>query len=215
MIGIEDLPALGSHPPTPATDGPVLPLPPATPRVKPSRLARWFGRTLLKLGGWRMVGELPNVPRAILIGAPHSSNWDGIWGFAAKMAMGLEIRILAKKELFVWPLGPLLRGLGLIEIDRNAPGGFVGQTVEQMKNADAFWLGIAPEGTRKRVEKWKSGFWKIAHEAQVPVILEYFNYPEKIIGIGPTVYVSDDFDADMARIRSWYSVWQGKNRGTA
>ncbi|QIK82050.1 acyltransferase [Lysobacter sp. HDW10] len=161
-----------------------------------------------------MVGEFPDVPRAVLIGAPHSSNWDGIWGFAAKLALGLEIRILAKKELFFWPAGPILRALGVIEIDRKAQGGFVGQTVEQMRNADSFWLGIAPEGTRKRVEKWKSGFWKIAHEAQVPVILEYFHYPEKVIGIGPTVILSDDFESDMARIRSWYTAWQGKHRNT-
>ncbi len=214
MIGIEALPAVGSHPSTPAPDGPVLTLPPNAPRVAPNRFTRWFGRSLLKLGGWRMVGEMPDVRRAVLIGAPHSSNWDGVWGFAAKMAMGLEIRILAKKELFFWPAGPILRALGVIAIDRDAPGGFVGQTVERMKNADAFWLGIAPEGTRKKVEKWKSGFWKIAHEANVPVILEYFHYPDKIIGIGPTVKLSDDFEADMARIRAWYAGWKGKNRDT-
>ena len=214
MIGINDLPAKGTHLPTSSAGGTILNLPPNAPRSKPNRFTRWFGRTLLKLGGWRMVGEFPDVPRAVLIGAPHSSNWDGIWGFAAKLALGLEIRILAKKELFFWPAGPILRALGVIEIDRKAQGGFVGQTVEQMRNADSFWLGIAPEGTRKRVEKWKSGFWKIAHEAQVPVILEYFHYPEKVIGIGPTVILSDDFESDMARIRSWYTAWQGKHRNT-
>lgn len=203
-----------THPPTAPMDGPVLVLPPQVPRVKPHRLSRWAGRSLLRLGGWRMVGAFPDVPKAVLIGAPHSSNWDGVWGFAAKMALGLDIRIIAKQELFWGPLGWLMRALGVIPIDRRAPGGFVGQTVERIRSADRFWLGVAPEGTRKRVEKWKTGFWKIAHEADVPIILEYFHYPQKIIGIGPTIHTSGDMEADMARIRAWYGQWQGRNRGT-
>ena len=124
-----------------------------------------------------MVGEFPDVPKAVLIGAPHSSNWDGVWGFAALLAMGLDLRILGKKELFRWPLGPVMRFLGIIPIDRSAPGGFVAQSIETMKQAHALWIGIAPEGTRKRVEKWKTGFWKLAHDAGVPVIQSYFHYP--------------------------------------
>ena len=201
-----------THPPDAAMDGPVLVLPPMAPRVRHNRLTRWIGRTILSLGGWRMVGAFPDVPKAVLIGAPHSSNWDGIWGFAAKMAMGLDIRIIAKKELMWGPIGFVLRGLGVIPIDRGARGGFVGQTVERIREADRFWLGVAPEGTRKRVEKWKTGFWKIAHEADIPIILEYFHYPEKIIGIGPTIRTSSDMDAVMARIRAWYRPWQGRNR---
>lgn len=202
------------HPPTAPMDGPVLILPPAAPRVTPNRFTRWIGRTILNLGGWRMVGAFPDVPKAVLIGAPHSSNWDGVWGFAAKMALGLDIRIIAKKELMRGPMGTLLRRLGVIPIDRSAPGGFVGQTVERIREAESFWLGVAPEGTRKRVEKWKTGFWKIAHEADIPIILEYFHYPEKIIGIGPTIRTTGDMEADMARIRAWYAPWQGRNRGT-
>ena len=192
----------------------LIPVPPRAPRVKPSRLARWIGRTILRLGGWRVIGELPDVSRLVLIGAPHSSNWDGVWGFAALLAMGLDLRILGKKELFRWPLGPVMRFLGIIPIDRSAPGGFVAQSIETMQNADALWIGIAPEGTRKRVEKWKTGFWKLARGAQVPVIPSYFHYPHKIIGIGPTITLSDDMAADMARIREWYRPWQGRNRGT-
>ena len=202
------------HPHTPATDGEVLPLPPKAPRVQRSRFSRWLGRSVLRLGGWRMVGEFPDVPKAVLIGAPHSSNWDGVWGFAALLAMGLDLRILGKKELFRWPMGWLMRFLGVIPIDRSAPGGFVAQSIETMKAADALWIGIAPEGTRKRVETWKTGFWKLAHEADVPVILEYFHYPDKVIGIGPTIRLSGDMEADMARIRAWYAPWQGRTRGT-
>lgn len=203
-----------AHPSTPATDGPILPLPPHAPRVRNSPLSRWCARMLMRLGGWRMVGEFPDVPKLVLIGAPHSSNWDGVWGFAAKMALGLDIRILGKKELFWWPMGPILRRLGVIAIDRKAPGGFVVQTAETIRVADQFWLGIAPEGTRKQVKEWKSGFWKIAHAADVPVLLAYFHYPDKVIGIGPLFRTSDDPVADMARIREWYRPWQGRNHGT-
>ena len=202
------------HPPTPATDGPILPLPPRAPRMRNSAFLRWFGRTLLRLGGWRMVGEFPDVSKLVLIGAPHSSNWDGVWGFAAKMALGLDIRILGKKELFWWPMGPILRRFGVIAIDRKAPGGFVEQTVATIRAVDQFWLGIAPEGTRKPVKEWKSGFWKIAHAADIPILLEYFHYPDKVIGIGPLFWTSDDPAADMVRIRAWYRPWQGKNHGT-
>lgn len=202
------------HPPTPARDGPVLPLPANAPRVRNNPLARWLGRTVLRLGGWRMVGQFPDVPKLVLIGAPHSSNWDGVWGFAVKMALGLDIRILGKKELFWWPMGTLLRALGVISIDREAPGGFVEQTAQRIRGSERFWLGIAPEGTRKQVKEWKNGFWKIAHAADVPILFQYFHYPDKVIGIGPLLWTSDDADADMARVRAWYRPWQGRNHGT-
>lgn len=184
------------------------------PRAGRSRFARWLGRTILKLGGWRMEGEFPDVPKLVMIGAPHSSNWDGVWGFAALLALDLDLRILGKKELFVWPMGGLMRFLRVIPIDRKAPGGFVAQSIQTMRDADALWIGLAPEGTRSSVEEWKSGFWKLARGADVPVVLEYFHYPDKVIGIGPVVELTDDMAADMARIRAWYRPWIGKRRGT-
>ena len=203
-----------THPNTPARNGPVLPLPPGVPRSGRSCFVRWIGRSILRLGGWRMEGEFPAVPKAVLIGAPHSSNWDGVWGFAALLALDLDLRILGKKELFWGPMGWLMRFLGVIPIDRRAPGGFVAQSIATMRAADSLWIGIAPEGTRKAVEQWKTGFWKLAEGADVPVIQAYFHYPDKIIGIGPATVLSGDLSADMARIRAWYAPWQGRNRGT-
>lgn len=195
---------------------PVLPLPPQVPQVRRNRLTRWVGRSILRLGGWRMVGAFPDVPRAVLIGAPHSSNWDGVWGFAAKAAMGLDVKIIAKESLFRVPLlGTLLRRLGVIPINRNAAHGVIEQAVAMIRGAERFWLGIAPEGTRKAVERWKGGFWKIAKAADVPVVPAYFHYPEKIIGIGEMFHLGEDMDADMRRIRDWYKPWQGKHHGTA
>jgi 1-acyl-sn-glycerol-3-phosphate acyltransferase len=201
---------------TPTHDDVVLPLPPNAPRVKPSRFARWLGRTILKLGGWRMVGTLPDIPRLVLIGAPHSSNWDGLWGFAAKIALGVDIRVLGKDSLFRIPvLGFLLKRLGVIPVDRRAAQGVVEQAAALIHGSDRFWYGLAPEGTRKPVERWKTGFWKIAKAADVPVLRMYFHYPDRVIGFGPLFHLSDDMAADMAAIRAWYRPWMGKNRGTA
>ena len=190
----------------------VLPLPPNAPRVRPNAFARWLGRTILRLGGWRMAGEFPDIPRLVLVGAPHSSNWDGIWGFAAKLALGLDIKILGKRELFWWPLAPLLRRLGVIAVDRASPGGVVEQVAAMINARDRFWFGLAPEGTRRHVERWKTGFWKIARAADVPVLPAYFDYPERVIGIGPPFRLGDDMAADIARIQRWYAPWRGKKR---
>ena len=199
-----------------ATGGPrVLPLPPQAPRVPPSAFSRWLGRTVLRLGGWRMVGAFPDLPKVVLIGAPHSTNWDGIWGFAAKMALGLDIKILGKDSLFRVPvLGALLRRFGVIPVDRSAAHGVVEQAAEMIMSADRLWFGLAPEGTRRLVERWKPGFWKIARAAGVPVLPAYFHYPDKVIGIGPPFELTGDMDADLARIRDWYRPWQGKYHGT-
>lgn len=190
-------------------------VPPRAPRVKPSRLARWIGRTILRLGGWRVVGTLPDEPRLVMIGAPHSSNWDGIWGFAAKAALGLDIRVLGKDSLFRIPLlGWLLRKLGVIPLDRSRAFGVVQQAAAAINGPQPFWYGLAPEGTRKPVERWKPGFLKIAKMAKVPILPLYLHYPDKIIGFGPLFYPGDDVEADMAEIRAWYAPYRGKHRGT-
>ena len=181
--------------------------------MPPNRFTRWLGRSILRAGGWRMVGAFPDLPRVVLIGAPHSSNWDGVWGMAAKLGLGLDIRILGKHQLFRWPLGPLMRRLGVIAVNREAAHGVVGQLVQRFAQHERFWLGIAPEGTRKHVEHWKTGFWKIAHGAQVPILPVYFHYPEKIIGVGEPFLPGEDMAADIARIRAWYRPWQGRRRG--
>ncbi|MCA0392595.1 MAG: lysophospholipid acyltransferase family protein [Proteobacteria bacterium] len=200
---------------TATTDDVVPPLPPSAPRVKPNAFTRWLGRSVLRLGGWRLVGPLPDVSKLVLIAAPHSSNWDGIWGFAAKLALGFEVRLLGKAQLFWWPLGPLLRRLGVIPVDRSSPHGTVQQAVEMIRRSERIWYALAPEGTRKRVERWKTGFWKIAHEAQVPILPAYFHYPDKRIGVGPLFATTGDMAADIAALRAWYRPWIGRNRGTA
>ena len=199
-----------------AADGLLLPpIPPNMPQVPASRrFSRWLGRTILRLGGWRVIGTFPDIPRLVLIAAPHSSNWDGIWGMAAKMALGFDARILGKDSLFWWPLSVVLRRLGVIPLDRSKPQGVVEQSIELIRQSPQLWFALAPEGTRKPVQQWKAGFLKIAHGAGVPVLMAYFHYPDRTIGIGPLFHTTGDLPADMAAIRAWYRPWQGKNRGT-
>lgn len=179
---------------------------------------RWIGRSVLRLGGWRVEGEWPDLDKLLIIVAPHSSAWDGVWGLAAKLALGIQLRIMAKSELFQGlsglTLGPLLRWFGAMPIDRHAANGVVGQTVEAFRKHPVFWLILAPEGTRRQVERWRSGFWHIAREAQVPILCAWFHYPERRIGIGQVFQVSADLEADMAALREYYRPFVGKRRGT-
>jgi 1-acyl-sn-glycerol-3-phosphate acyltransferase len=191
----------------------VAPLPPNAPRSRGNAFTRWFGRTVLRLGGWRMVGQWPDEKKLVVIVAPHSSGWDGLWGLAAKVAMGVGIAFMGKQELFSGPLGWLLRKLGGFPVDRRAPAGIVDQVAQQLGDADRMWLVLAPEGTRKPVERWKSGFWKIAKKAQVPVFCAWFHYPDKVIGLGPAVELTDDMEGDLVRIRALFKEHVGKNRG--
>ena len=189
-------------------------IPPNMPQVKPNRFTRWLGRTALAVGGWRIIGPIPDLSKAVLIVAPHSSNWDGFWGMAAKLALGLEVRVLGKTQLFWWPLGPLLRRLGAIPVDRSSPQGTIEQAIAIIRDFDRIWFTLTPEGTRKRVDKWKTGFWKIARNANVPIVMGYFDYPSRVIGIDKVFHTSDNQQQDMLQIREFYRPWQGKNRGT-
>jgi 1-acyl-sn-glycerol-3-phosphate acyltransferase len=191
----------------------VAALPPNAPRSGGNALARGLCSALFRVAGWRMVGEWPDVPRMVVIVAPHSSGWDAVWGLAAKVAMGLGIAFMGKKELFRGPLGWLLRKLGGFPVDRRPPGGIVEQVAQQLRDAERMWLVLAPEGTRKPVEHWKSGFWKIARKAQVPVFCAWFHYPDKTLGLGPMVELTDDLEADLVRIRAGFAGHVGKNRG--
>ena len=188
-------------------------LPAQAPRVG-SRLGRWFGRCVLRLGGWRVVGEWPALDKMVIIVAPHSSGWDAVWGLAAKLAMGLDIAFMAKAELFKGPLGWLLRWFGGIAVDRSAPGGIVEQSAARVRDSRNIWFLLAPEGTRRRVEHWKTGFWKIARGAGVPVFCAAFHYPEKKIVLMQVFDTSDDLQADMAAVRTIYRPYVGKNRDT-
>jgi 1-acyl-sn-glycerol-3-phosphate acyltransferase len=169
-------------------------------------------RGVLRLCGWSLAGEFPDTSKLVLIAAPHSSWWDGVWGLLIKVAIGADVHFMAKQELFRGPLGGLLRRLGGMPIDRGAAKGVVEQMADQFRQRGAFWLGIAPEGTRKPVKRWKSGFWHIAHDAGVPIFPVAFHYPDKTIRLGPLFPTSADMEADLVRLHIFYAPFKGKHR---
>lgn len=188
---------------------------PSAPSEAPklnSRFWPWLARVLLRLSGWRLLGELPNEPKLILIGAPHSSYWDGYYGLLMKIGLGVDINIIIKREVLEGPLGIILRPIGMIGINRSAALNVVGQMVKRFAEKDRMWLGITPEGTRKTVKHWKSGFLRIAHEANVPIQTLFIDYPTKTFTFGPVVRATGDHDADMAKIRALFAPYRGKHR---
>ena len=190
----------------------LAPLSPNAPRSHGNVFSRALGRAVLALGGWRVTGAWPDLPRVVVIVAPHSSAWDAIWGLAAKIGLGLGIVFIGKKEAFWGPIGWILRSAGGLPVDRSAPGGIVDQVVAEMQKAERMWFVLAPEGTRRKVEQWKPGFWRIAKRANVPVFCVGFDYPSKRIVLGELVQLSDDLEADMKRIRALFAGYRGRNR---
>ena len=190
----------------------VPPLPANAPHSGGTALARAFGRAVWRLGGWRMVGPWPDIRKVVVIVAPHSSAWDAIWGIAAKVGMSLGIVFIGKKEAFWGPVGWILRKVGGVPVDRSAPGGIVDQVATQIRESERMWFVLAPEGTRRKVDNWKTGFWKIARRAGVPVLCVGFDYPDRAIRIGELVELTDDMDADLKRIRGKFAAYRGKHR---
>jgi 1-acyl-sn-glycerol-3-phosphate acyltransferase len=171
-----------------------------------SRLASAFGRLMMGLWGWRMEGAVENVPRMVLIVAPHTSNWDFPVGLLAKLAMRLEGRFIGKHTLFRWPFGVFLRAIGGIPVDRTRAQGVVDEAARIIRAADGFVLVIAPEGTRRRTEKWKSGFYRIAMAAQVPILLVAFDWPKKVVRMGPMFTPTGDYERDLPLIQAHFDA---------
>jgi len=167
-------------------------------------------RFLLPLIGWRVEGELPDAPKFVLVVAPHTSNWDVPIGLLCAYGLGLlfpwPYGFMVKAPVFRWPLvGPLMRWLGGIPIDRSAAHNLVEQMVDAFQRRECLMLAITPEGTRKRTAYWKSGFYHIALAARVPIVLAYLDYGRKVGGLGPTLWPSGDMDADLEIIRNFYA----------
>ncbi|MEZ5440634.1 MAG: lysophospholipid acyltransferase family protein [Lysobacterales bacterium] len=200
----------------PASDTAKLPpMQPAIPRWSGRWLWRILGWLIVHASRWRVTGEFPNRARLVVIAAPHSSAWDGVFGIAAAMTLGLRPTWMAKDSLFRGPLGWLLRQLGGVATDRSNPSGVVGQTVAALRQSPAMWLVLAPEATRRKVAKWRTGFYHIAVGAGVPILPVYFHYPERRIGIGELFHPTGDMDADLRALYEIYRPWRGKDGKSA
>lgn len=178
--------------------------------LQKNRLMAWIGGAVLKLMRWKVADPFPDLAKAVVIAAPHTSNWDFIIGIAAKLQLQLRIHWLGKHTLFRKPFAPLFRWLGGTPVQRDSSQGIVQEIVEIFQRQEQFLLGLSPEGTRKRVEKWKTGFYHIAKGAGVPILPVAFDYPSKSIRIGEPLFPSSSMERDFEVLGSFYSPMQGK-----
>lgn len=169
-----------------------------------------FCRWVMKLIGWRIEGEMPALRRYVLIGAPHTSNWDFILAMLFKYSLGMRFNFIGKDTLFRGPMGAIMRRLGGIPVNRRVRTRFVDQIVAAFEQHEDLIIVIAPEGTRSKSPYWKTGFYYIALGAKVPVVMVYLDYPNKTIGFGPSFAPTGDLLADFGQIRSFYADKSGK-----
>jgi len=174
----------------------------------------WLSRFILKISGWRIEGSLPDIRKIVLIAAPHTSNWDFPITIFIAFAVKAKIFWMGKDALFRFPFGALFKWLGGIPVDRSRSNNIVEQMIRKFSDNERLIVTIPPSGTRKKVMKWKTGFYYIAIGADVPVVLAFLDYRKKTGGFGPVFFPTGDIESDMKEIRSFYSGIHGKNTVT-
>lgn len=165
---------------------------------------RQIGIWMLRILGWRIEGNIPNVPKAVFVAAPHTSNWDGAISLAVALAMRINLHWMGKDTMFRWPFQRLLLWMGGIPVDRKTGKGLVQTTINQLNDSKSLYILISPEGTRSSTGEWKTGFYKIAQGAKVPIVLAYIDFKRKIVGFGPLAESTGDADVEIKRIREFY-----------
>ncbi len=183
------------------------------PDKVPHRKPGWFGRLCrwwLDKRGWQIDGQMANQPKMVLAVAPHTSNWDFIIGVAVMFALGIRLSFFGKHTIFTPPLGYFMRKIGGIPVERSQAHGVVQSIAKQINNAHELVLALAPEGTRKAVFPWKSGFLYIAQTARIPIQCVGLDYRRKALVFGPVLTVSDDLASSMDAIYSFYRTIDAK-----
>jgi 1-acyl-sn-glycerol-3-phosphate acyltransferase len=160
---------------------------------------------ILKLAGWRKEGRPPDLPKYVVIAAPHTCGWELPIGLLMAFACRVNAHWLGKDSLFRGPLGPFFKWIGGIPVDRSKPSGMVAQMVEAFNKSERMALILAPEGTRKATSHWRTGFYHIAMGAGVPIVLGYLDFRRKAGGIGPVIMPTGDLNEDMYKIRRFYA----------
>jgi len=174
--------------------------------------SQWLGRTMLRLMGWTVQGPIADLPKMVMIGAPHTSNMDGVLAMATLTAYRLRAGTMIKDTAFKGAMGPVLRWFGAIPINRRAAGGVVGASVSAFRDNEKLILLIAPEGTRSCAEEWKRGFHLIASAAKVPILPASIDYVRKRITFGAPVFTTDDYESDLSRILDFYRLYGSPRR---
>lgn len=173
---------------------------------------KWLCRLYLKLIGWEARCVLdPAIKKCVLVAAPHTSNWDYPIAMAALYGSGIKTRFLAKKSLFNFPLGILMRATGGIPVDRSKHTNLVESMIQMFKERDELILMIPVEGTRSLVKEWKSGFYHTAMGANVPIITGYLDYGRKIAGFGDVFYPTGDYAKDLVTLQTYYRQFTAKH----
>jgi len=175
-------------------------------------LTRTMGSFLLKLTGWKLVGRMPDEPKFIIIGAPHTSNWDAIAASLAMLASGFRYTFLIKKEWFFWPMGPFVRSLGGFPVDRSKGSNVVDQVVALFESQEKMCVGFPPEGTRSKVEKYKTGYLRTAYAAKVPIFICAFDGPNKQVVLDRLFPLTGNLKEDNLALKAYIDkTWIGVN----
>jgi 1-acyl-sn-glycerol-3-phosphate acyltransferase len=169
------------------------------------QLATWILNRL----GWTLVGDLPEVQKCVFIFAPHTSNWDFVVMYLAKIAMNVDVNFLGKHTLFRWPTGWFFRWLGGIPVVRHEKNNVVDDSIAAFTNNQRLWLAMAPEGTRSKTDYWRTGFYHIAVGAKVPVKLCFLDTSTRHLGLGPLIELTGDIERDFETLRAFYSGKRG------
>ena len=166
-----------------------------------SRLYHYLARALMRLTGWRIDGKLPDLPKFVLIGAPHTSNWDFLLFLGVIFSLRANVHFMGKAELFRWPIGGFFRYCGGVPVDRKKSTGLVEQMVKVCNESEKFILVIAPEGTRHQVTEWKRGFYHIAKNAGIPIVMAVVDGRQKTVHLGQVFHPTEDMEADLKTIK--------------
>ncbi len=170
----------------------------------------WICKFILKMLGWKIINDLPNDKKYMLIAAPHTSNWDFPLGLMVKFSEKIKLNYLGKGALFDSPFGWFFRALGGIPVYRKKKLNMVDQMVNEFNNREALILAMSPEGTRSYLDYWKSGFYHIAHKAGVPIAMGTLDFGNKLVKLGNTFMPSGNIHEDMKIIRAYYEKVKGK-----
>jgi 1-acyl-sn-glycerol-3-phosphate acyltransferase len=171
---------------------------------------RWLALIIFRFMGWKPGGERPHISRYVIIAAPHTSNWDFLYTLCLAFILEIKPFIMMKAAWFQWPVGPFLRWLGAIPVDRSKSTDVVARSIQAFREYPQMVLVVPPAGTRRKVTYWKTGFYHIARGANVPIVLGYLDYRRKVGGIGPVVHPTGNMEADMKVIRDFYADIAGK-----
>ncbi len=189
----------------------VVPKPGALVAKRGNAFTRGVALLFMRIFGWRVDGAFPNVPKFVLIVAPHTSNWDFPVGIMAMFALGIRGTFLGKKAMFRWPAGGIVRWLGGIPIDRSAAHNVVYETTSLFRRSEHLIYIISPEGTRKRRAQWRTGFYHIARNAEAPIVGIAFDWGERVFRIFPPLTPGDDQDADFNTLRGYFHAGMARH----